>query len=280
MSRDFDGTLLGSGGVIKKGYRLLAENVGKTIAIITGLIAVLVSFTEIGFYDIGSKEFTANLILIILSSYIIYFSMEDAGERLGRESDNYQASLKKYEEITAKIGASDTLGLREYCLEYTKAELEYRKSRMLAESGLTEDDLVAYLNGKKYAIKDRISLYRINKSKPLTLGVTTLLTSSHAGIEELRDPDLLKPLRLLFSLIPSTLCTFFTVSVMLTARDGLTFQMVIETILKLSCLPIMALRGYSTGYNHAKEGQSAWLRTKTLLLRGYIEKRDGAHSAK
>ena len=279
MKDDFDSSLLGSGGLIKRGYRLLAENVGKTIALITGLIAVLVSFTEIGFYDLQSEQLTANLILITLSSYIIYFSMEDAGERLGRESDSYKAALTEYEEVSRRLRASDTPGLREYCREYINAELEYRRGRAIAESGLSEEEYRDYLSGKKMPLKARFSLYRIKKMRPLSLGVGTLLSSSGRATEEIRDPDAFKPIKLLLSLIPSTICTLFTVSVMLTARDGLTAQMVIETILKLSCLPIMALRGYSRGYNHAKEGQSGWLRFKASLLKGYLGSGDNGNIA-
>ena len=274
MNNDFDPTLLASGNLVKKGYRLLAENVGKTIALITAIIAVLVSFTEIGFYEFGSKEMTANLILITVASYIIYFSMEDAGERLGRQSEEYLSCEKSYIEIRDKIEAGDTQLLREYCKEYTEAELEHRRAMMLAEGGLTPKDYADYLDGNKFPLKERFTLYRAKNSRPIDLTIGTLLSERNSETKELRNPDALKPLRLFLSLIPSTLCTFFTVSVMLSTRDGLTVETVIESILKLSCLPIVALRGYSRGYTHAKEGQSAWLRAKTSLLCGYLKKKD------
>lgn len=279
MNNDFDPTLLASGNLVKKGYRLLAENVGKTIALITAIIAVLVSFTEIGFYEFGSEEMTANMILITVASYIIYFSMEDAGERLGRGSEEYLAVERAYIEVRDRIEASDTPNLREYCKEYTEAEHRHRRAMILAEGGLCEKDLEEYKGGKGFSFKERLALYRAKNSRPMDLTIGTLLSEKNSETTELRNPDKLKPLRLFMSLIPSTLCTFFTVSVMLSTRDGLTFETVIESILKLSCLPIVALRGYSRGYNHAKEGQSAWLRAKTSLLRGFLKRKKQPQSA-
>ena len=273
MSNDFDPTLLASGNLVKKGYRLLAENVGKTVAIITAIIAVLVSFTEIGFYEFGKEEITANMILITVASYIIYFSMEDAGERLGRTEEEYLATERAYIEVRDRIEASDTPLLREYCKEYTEAELEHRRGMILAEGGLTEKDFAEYKEGRKFPLKERLALSRAKNSRPIDLTIGTLLSERNSETRELRNPDALKPLRLFLSLIPSTLCTFFTVSLMLSTKDGLTVETVIESILKLSCLPIVALRGYSRGYTHAKEGQSAWLRAKTSLIQGFLKKK-------
>lgn len=278
MNNDFDPALLASGNLVKKGYRLLAENVGKTIAIITAIIAVLVSFTEIGFYEFGSQEMTANMILITVASYIIYFSMEDAGERLGRSSEEYLAIERAYIEVRDRIEASDTPLLREYCKEYTEAEQKHRRAMILAEGGLCEKDLEEYKEGRKFSLKEGLALYRAKNLRPIDLTIGTLLSERNSETKELSNPDRLKPLRLFLSLIPSTLCTFFTVSVMLNTRDGLTVETVIESILKLSCLPIVALRGYSRGYTHAKEGQSAWLRAKTSLLAGYLKRKKDARS--
>ena len=72
------------------------------------------------------------------------------------------------------------------------------------------------------------------------------------------------------SLIPSTVCTLFTVSIILTAKDGLTVESVIEGLLKLSALPIVGFRGMLDGYRFAKESKSAWFETKARLLEAFL----------
>ena len=80
----------------------------------------------------------------------------------------------------------------------------------------------------------------------------------------------------LLTLIPSTLCTVFTVSVILTAKNGLSPSTVIDGILKLSALPIIGFRAYSAGYNFAKNEKSLWLQTRARLLSAFIKQKNNA----
>jgi hypothetical protein len=64
----------------------------------------------------------------------------------------------------------------------------------------------------------------------------------------------------------------FTVSIMLGVKDGMTAEFILESILKLSTLPIIGLRGYSQGYAYAKGELTLWLETKTRLIEGYLKK--------
>ena len=77
-------------------------------------------------------------------------------------------------------------------------------------------------------------------------------------------------MRLLIGLLPTTLCTFFTLSVMLQTKDEMTAATVLEAILKLSCLPIIGLRGYSEGYAYTTERECDWLKAKTRLLNAFL----------
>ena len=94
MSEDIDITLAESGSLIKKGYSFIIANVGKTVAIITLLVTALVSFTEISFSGVGSESFTSTLLMMLISSYVMYFSLEDAGEKLARDSEIYKKARK------------------------------------------------------------------------------------------------------------------------------------------------------------------------------------------
>ena len=84
---NFERALLGTDDVIKRGRDLLINNVGKTVALITLLLACLVTFTDISFYELGTERFTSTLVMMLIASYLMYFSLEDAGERLGEESE-------------------------------------------------------------------------------------------------------------------------------------------------------------------------------------------------
>ena len=122
---DIEHSLIYGTDTVKRGYSALVKNCGKLIAGLTAVIVVLVTFTEIGFYDIGAKELTANLLFILVASYVIYFTLEDAGEALGRESEEYRLSLAKYRETKGKIDADSVVELRDFCARYAKEELEY-----------------------------------------------------------------------------------------------------------------------------------------------------------
>ena len=74
-------------------------------------------------------------------------------------------------------------------------------------------------------------------------------------------------------MLPSALCTVFTVSVMLSGKD-LSVASVIESIFKLSCLPIIGLRGYTRGYAYVTEELVPWVKTKSRLLEAFIADRE------
>jgi hypothetical protein len=68
-----------------------------------------------------------------------------------------------------------------------------------------------------------------------------------------------------------TLSSVFTVSVILTAKDGLTLIGVIEGVFKLSSLLIIGLRGYLEGINHSRNKLPAWIETKSRLLNDFLK---------
>jgi hypothetical protein len=84
------------------------------------------------------------------------------------------------------------------------------------------------------------------------------------------DPSYKKLTASLTSLIPSTVCMVFTVSVILTAKDNLTASAVIDGLVKLACLPIIGFKGTLDGYRFTREDKSAWLDTKARLLEAYL----------
>lgn len=274
MKDGFDITLLSSGAMMKKGYSFLIANVGKTVAVITLFVAALVSFAEIGFAELGTESFTSTLVMMLIASYVMYFSLEDAGEKLGRETEEYIAEVKEYNEKRRKIGGEDIGELRRFCLEYRNEELAYRQKNALFTLGYTSDELEAYRRGEKLSSRATRELRRIDKMSRAELSVQSLLTRERGASEsELKNPMTSKLASMLIRLIPSTVCMIFTVSVMVYAKDDLTLGSIIESLIKLSTLPVIGLRGYAAGYEYVTGAEIAWIKTKTSLLDAFLKRR-------
>ena len=103
MKDNFEASLLSYGDTMKNGYIFLISNIGKVVALITLAVTALVLFTEISFADFTSEAFTSTLAVMITASYIMFFSLEDAGEKLGEESEEFQAAKKKHLASVEKI---------------------------------------------------------------------------------------------------------------------------------------------------------------------------------
>jgi hypothetical protein len=59
-------------------------------------------------------------------------------------------------------------------------------------------------------------------------------------------------------------------AVILTAKDGLGTAEIIEGILKLSTLPVAAMRGYAAGYEFIRERLVRWIEMKTRLINAFL----------
>lgn len=274
MTEGFDTALLGSGSFLKKGYSALIANVGKAVAVITLAVTVLVSFTDVGFSGISAETFTSTLVMMLIASYVMYFSLEDAGERLGYESEEYKSAITRYDEKRKQISGRDISALREFCLQYQAEELEYRRSNALLSLGYSKEEYEAYKRGETTSPRAKRALAKIDRIRRSEFTATDLLLSKGAkpGTEP-RRPGIGKIINMTIRLIPSTVCTFFTVSVIISAKDGLTFSSVVESILKLSTLPIIGLKGYSLGYEYVLGTEISWIEMKTELLDAFIKRR-------
>ena len=271
MTEGFDIGLASSSAMLKKGYSYVVANVGKTVAVITLAVSALVSFTEISFASLGSESFTSTLVMMLIASYVMYFSLEDAGERLGREGDRYKEVSERHSELQKRIKSCDVTRLREFCTEYRRAELEYRKANMLFSLGYTHEEYEAYLRHEEMTQKMRKDLRRVEKMKPAELDTAMLTSNDKRQKSELRNPESSRIFNMIVKLIPSTVCMLFTVSVMISVKENMTAAGVIEAILKLSTLPIVGLKGYSGGYEYVTSCEISWLETKCRLLDSFLK---------
>ena len=266
--------LIAADALAKRGGSAIIKNTGKIIAVITLIVATLLTFTDVALSSFQSEEFTATLAVMLIASYLMYFSLEDAGEKLGLDGEDYIKHKEEYKSVKARLTGEDILPLREFCTAYAKEELEFRQKCLLLELGLTEDEYRAYLDGAPIDKKKERLLKRVKKLKSAPLTPNTLLLGSNkAAQREVYDGGRFKLLKMGVKLIPTAVCTVVTVSVILTIKDGLTPSDVIESILKLSSLPIIGCRGYLAGYSYVKDIEIPMLDTKKRILEAYLSEK-------
>lgn len=270
----FDDTLLETGRVIDRGFREIGENMSKAIAIITAIIAAVLTFAEIALPEVATAELTTELFVMLISSYIIYFSLEDAGEARGRRSEEYAKSSEEYKAERAKIHGEDINDLRDFCLRYTKDELEYRRRELLLCEGVTPDEYLAYKSGECHDKRIIAASSRADKLKPIKLTAEMLMEGERIGASKtIGSPEGAKIIKLLLGLVPTTVCMLLTVSLMITAKADMTLFDIIASLMKLLTLPIVALRGYAEGLSYSTGPLLSWIKTKTELLKAFIEKK-------
>lgn len=272
----FDKELLEISSMVKGGYSFFINNAGKAIALITLAVSALIVFADISLSDFGSSAFTTTLAAMLCASYIIYFSLEDSGERLGERCDEYKEALSKYKAARAAVSAGNIKELRSFCLKYSREELSFRRSNYIAEAGYTEEEYDAYCKGGKVRLRDRYYFSKARRMRAVKLTPALLLSGSTlSSSSELEDPNKKKYIRAFINLLPSTVCMIFTVSVILNVRGDLTPSVVIDGLIKLSALPVIGFRGYTAGYSFVKDKKSCWLETKARLLSIFSEESPG-----
>lgn len=273
MNNDgFDSELLSLSAGIKNGYSFFVNNAGKAIALITLAVCSVIIFADIALADFSSAAFTTMLVAMLCASYIIYFSLEDSGEKIGESCSEYKEALEKYKNAKGAIGIGSIRALREFCKKYALEELEFRRATFIAEAGYTEEEFDNFKRGEKCSLRERWIFSRARRMKAVKLTPALLLSgASLSTSSELENPEKKKLLRSFLSLLPSSLCMIFTVSVILTVRGDLTPSTIIDGLIKLSALPVIGFRGYSAGYSFVKEKKTAWLETKARLLSTFVQ---------
>ncbi len=278
MKESFDISLLASGEIMKRGYTALINNIGKAIATITLVVTTLVLFTDISFAEFSSKSFSSTLAVMTVASCIMYFSMEEAGEKLGEDSEEYKSAVEKYTSLTDKINGSEITKIREFLESYTEEELKYRRNSLLFYYGCSEDDYNRYLSSGRAESKELKRIFKkADRLRAVSITPRTLTSKERTKDEsELKNPESTKLLRLCLRLIPCIISMCVTVSVMLSAKSELNAGVIIDGLLKLSALPVIGFKGYSAGYNYTRGATCLWIKTKISLMEAYLSTRENA----
>ncbi len=269
---EFESRVIEQGEHIKRSLGSLMNNMGRVVALIAALITVTVTFTDISFASLSPANTLPTLMLLLSSSYIIYFSLEDSGERLGESSAEYKEAKEKYDLLAAKISGEDIESLRDFLEGYTKEELEYRRRRMLLYHGLSDSELEKHLKGEEIPKKNKRIIRRALRLKPASLTAASLLSgASEKRMPELENPERGKLRNLLLGLLPSTLCMMVTVSVILNVKSGMSIGDVLNALIKLSSLPLIGFRGYSAGYSFSKNTRAHWYKTRANVIEAFLK---------
>ena len=272
--RELEDTVLDSGELMKKTTAALINNLGKLIALTAAIMTVAITFTDVSFSGFFKEGFTSSLILILISGYIIYFSLENAGEGCGMQTDEYISAAKRYDGLRECVSGDDIEALRDFLRGYSERECVSRQNAVLIAHGLSRSSYEEYLGGKSFGRKTDGIFKKIKRLRPAILTPKSLLARSAVERRsELEDPERKKIFTLVLKLITSTVCTFVTVAVLLTAKEGLGGADILNALLRLSALPAMAFRGYSEGYSYSKHTLSLWLETKANILEAFFSAR-------
>ena len=270
--KEFDTAIFESGDIVRRGVRLVVENVGRAIAIITVLVTALVLFCDVGFADVGAEKFTSTLIIMLISSYLMYFSCYETGEESGRGSEEYKTKEAEYKKLRERITCSHLEPLRSYLKSYSENEAKYRRVAILMQNGYSYDEYEAYKSGEKFDRKAVKAFKKADSIKATPIPTSTLVCGMREKRRsEIQDPDAHKIFGSILKLLPMTVCSIFTVSVILTAKDGLGAIDVIEGIFKLSSLLIIGLRGHLAGMTYSMITLPSWIETKCRLLDDFLK---------
>ena len=260
--------LISSDELVRRTGGSLIRNSGKIVAVITSLAAILLTFTDVRLGSVVGNELTGELVMMLVAAYLMYFSLEDAGERLGKQTKEYECAAEEYAQMRRSVSADDTEALRDFCIRYAEEELDYRRRAMLAAEGLSPSEMKRWQEGEAADKRARRVFRRVAAMKAVSLTPQVLLSSAAPGRKsELTSPERFKIRQIVTGLLPTTLGMILTVSVMLSVKDGLTAEGVIEGLIKLATLPIVGFRGYVSGYAHVREHGVAWLEARTRILK-------------
>ncbi len=271
MSKSLDELLSDADTTFKSGISSIASNLGKAVAAITLFVASLVTFTDISFGGIQAKGYLAILSVMVMSAYLMYFSLLDVGEKRGEESEEYRAAKERFSATRVKITGDMMPKLRSFCEEYSLKELEARRRYKLMSYGLSEEDRDSLNTDKR---KARI-FKRVGRMRSLPLSVRTLLScEKRSSSSELSNPERGRLFRSFMKLIPSVFCMCVTVSFVLRIKDGMSGADIANGILKLCSLPIIGIRGYTAGIFYSSVTRASWLETKARILESFLDSLD------
>ena len=253
-------------------HEYTVAGISRIVAIVAAVVALLVSFTELAFTGLEAETITPTLAVMIVCSYLMYFSLESTGERAGMEDEDYKGAVERFKTAKTRIKPAHVGALREFCADYSKSEHAYRRISYLISHGYSSEEYEAYKSGCRVAGSARRVFCRLERIKPRVITPAMLIGGGRvAKSSELDNPERTKAAILAARLVPTTVCMIFTASIALSLKGDLGTEAVIEALIKLSTLPLVALKGYCAGLAYVRGPGTEWLLTRARLLESFLE---------
>ena len=267
-----------AGGNFKRhGHEYTVASFSRIVAAVAAVVALLVSFTELAFTGLEAETITPTLAVMIVCSYLMYFSLETSGERAGMEDEDYKRADERFKAVKARIKPCHVASLRDFCTDYSRNEHTYRRTSYLISQGYSVEEYQAFKEGGE-ATQGAIRIFRkFERIRPRVITPAMLIGGGRvAKSSELDNPERTKTALLTARLLPTTVCMIFTASIALSLKGNLGTEAIIEALIKLSTLPLVALKGYCAGLGYVKGPGTEWLLTRARLLESLLERNEAS----
>lgn len=280
MQENFDFTTLNESRritAVKKTVNGFIGNIGIIIAAMTLFCAAAVFFMDISLASFVTVNFSLSFVILLFCAYTIYFSLADTGMRLALSDKSYIKAKEEYEEVKGELRKSGKLErLGEFCHEYVKGELVSAKKEILLSSGISYSEFCEKYSGKdKSALPSELSrkakkvILSADRIKPVHLTPDMLLSVGHNSGERRvlrKNPEKTRLISALRALIPTTVTSFFAVSIVCSVIKEPSSAVFIECIIKLFTLIWTGSKGFLMGYNNISIDTAAYLSDCTDIL--------------
>ena len=280
MQENFDFTTLNESrriNAVKKTVNGFIGNIGIIIAAMTLFCAAAVFFMDISLASFVTVNFSLSFVILLFCAYTIYFSLADTGMRLALSDKAYLKAKENYEEIKSELRKNGKLEyLGEFCHEYIKNELVSAKKERLLSSGISYSEFCEKYSGrdksalpKELGKKAKRAILSADRIKPVHLTPDMLLSVGHSGSDRRilrKNPERTRFISALRALVPTTLTSFFAVSIVFSVIKEPSSAVFIECLIKLFTLIWTGSKGFLMGYNNISIDTTAYLCDCTDIL--------------
>ncbi len=249
---------------------------GVWVGVITVAVATATLFCEAHLTAVPIEQTLMTAAVVILSCFIMYTSLFDAGHEKAEGSESYEKIRNAY--YDARDSARPQMrALEHFCRTWCEQELEETRRGILERVGLDDEMYLRYRDGgiardewRGLSRMKRRALRQTARLKPLRLHAALLLSG---GRSARRAPMLsarpAKIRRTLTALVPTIIGSLITVAVTLESM-AMTPAAIISGILRIFTITWCGVRGFTAGVHAVTEDDTTVLESKTALLSAFL----------
>ncbi len=242
----------------------------------TVLVASATLFCETHLTAVPIEQTVMTAAVMILSCFIMYTSLFDAGHEKAEEQDTYRAVQATYAEVR-QAARPLMRSLEAFCRVWSERELVEARRQILDTAGLTDADFIrcrdhTYSREEWRALprEKRRALRRARRLKPVRLHAAMLFSGDRGAR---RAPMLstrsARMKRTAVALIPTVIGSLVTVAVTLESME-MSPAALISGILRIFTIVWCGVRGFSAGVRAVAEDDTSVLESKTALLTAFL----------